>query len=99
LSIGEEEYMKRRKWRAQDKAKVVLEYLQTQKTAEICTKYEIHQNQLYTWRDEFLKNAHRAFEVNGDTRREQSLAKEIKELKTIIGDLTVELKKNDGEGY
>jgi transposase-like protein len=91
--------MKRRKWRAQDKAKVVLEYLQTQKTAEICTKYEIHQNQLYTWRDEFLKNAHKAFEVNGLERKEEGLLKEIKELKTIIGELTVELKKNGGEEY
>jgi transposase len=91
--------MKRRKWRAQDKAKVVLEYLQTQKTAEICTKYEIHQNQLYTWRDEFLKNAYKAFEVNGMERKEEGLLKEIKELKTIIGELTVELKKNGGEEY
>ena len=91
--------MRRRKWRAQDKAKVVLEYLQTQKTAEICTKYEIHQNQLYGWRDEFLKNAYKAFEVNGIERKEEGLLREIKELKTIIGELTVELKKNGGEEY
>jgi len=89
--------MRRRRWKPQDKAKVVLEYLRTQETAEICTKYEIHQNQLYRWRDEFLKNAHKAFEVNGFTKKEQGLSKEIKELKSIIGELTVELKKTEVE--
>jgi transposase-like protein len=89
--------MERRKWSSRDKTKVVLEYLRTQKTGEICTKYEIHQNQLYHWRDEFLKNAHRAFEVNGVTKKEDSLFKEIKELKSIIGELTVELKKTEEE--
>ena len=91
--------MRRRRWKPQDKAKVVLEYLRTQKTAEICRKYEIHQNQLYHWRDEFFKNAYKAFELNGVVKKEQGLLKEIKELKTIIGDLTVELKKNGGEEY
>jgi len=89
--------MERRKWNSRDKTKVVLEYLRTQKTGEICTKFEIHQNQLYNWRDEFLKNAHRAFEVNGATKKEDSLSKEIRELKSIIGELTVELKKTEEE--
>ena len=89
--------MERRRWSSKEKTRVVLEYLRIQKTAEICTKYEIHQNQLYRWRDEFLKNAHKAFEVNGFTKKKQSLSKEIKELKSIIGELTVELKKTEEE--
>jgi len=44
-----------------------------------------------------LKNAHRAFEVNGVTKKEDGLSKEIKELKSIIGELTVELKKTEEE--
>jgi len=34
-------------------------------------------NRAYRWRDEFLNNAHRAFEANGVTGREQKLLKEI----------------------
>jgi transposase-like protein len=49
-----------------------LEYLSTHNTAEICNKYGIHQNQLYRWRDEFLSNAHKAFEVNGITSKDKS---------------------------
>ena len=84
---------------SKEKARIVLEYLTVHNTAEICNKYGIHQNQLYRWKDEFLNNAHRAFEVNGVTRREQKLLKEIQELKSIIGDLTLELKKTENEMY
>jgi len=91
--------MKYRKWSSRDKTRIILDYLRTQKAAEICTKYGIHQNQLYRWRDDFLKNAHKAFEVNGITKKEHNLSKEIKELKSIIGELTFELKKMEGEEY
>ena len=55
------------------------------------------------WRDEFLNNAHKAFEANGITRKEQKLVREIQELSTgggsfgkaIIGELTLELKKRE----
>ena len=56
-------------------------------------------NRAYRWRDEFLNNAHRAFEENGVTRREQKLLKEIQELKSIIEELTLELKKTENEIY
>lgn len=91
--------MKYKRRKPKEKAMIVLEYLTTHNTAEICNKYGIHQNQLYRWRDEFLNNAHRAFEVNGITRREQKLLKEIQELKSIIGGLTLELKKTEGGVY
>jgi len=91
--------MKHKRRDSKEKARIVLEYLTVHNTAEICNKYGIHQNQLYRWKDEFLNNAHRAFEVNGVTRREQKLLKEIQELKSIIGDLTLELKKTENEMY
>jgi len=91
--------MRYRKREPKEKARIVLEYLTTHNTAEICNKYGIHQNQLYRWRDEFLNNAHRVFEANGVTRREQKLLKEIQELKSIIGELTLELKKTENEIY
>ena len=99
--------MKHKRRDSKEKARIVLEYLTVHNTAEICNKYGIHQNQLFLqrrilwnrWKDEFLNNAHRAFEVNGVTRREQKLLKEIQELKSIIGDLTLELKKTENEMY
>jgi len=91
--------MKYKRRDPKEKARIVLEYLTTHNTAEICNKYGIHQNQLYRWKDEFLNNAHRAFEANGVTRREQKLLKEIQELKSIIGELTLELKKTENELY
>ena len=89
--------MKPKRRDAKEKVKIILEYLNTHRVAEICNKYSIHQNQLYRWRDEFLSNAHKAFEVNGITKKEQKLIREIQELKSIIGDLTLELKKTDKE--
>lgn len=91
--------MKYKKRSSKEKARIVLEYLRTQNTAEICTKYEIHQSQLYRWRDEFINNAHKAFEVNGLAKKEGKLSQEIKELKSIIGELTFELKKTEKELY
>jgi transposase-like protein len=91
--------MKYKKRDPKEKARIVMEYLTTHNTAEICNKYGIHQNQLYRWRDEFLSNAHKAFEVNGITRKEQKLLREIQELKSIIGELTLELKKTENEIY
>ena len=91
--------MRYKKRDPKEKAKIVLEYLTTHNTAQICNKYGIHQNQLYRWRDEFLRGAHKAFEVNGITRKEQKLSKEIQELKSIIGELTLELKKTEDGLY
>ena len=91
--------MKRKKRSPKEKARIVLEYLTTHNTAEICNKYGIHQNQIYRWRDEFLNNAHYAFEASGVSRKEGKLLREISELKSIIGELTLELKKTENEPY
>lgn len=91
--------MRQKRRGSKEKARIVLEYLTSHNTAEICSQYGIHQNQLYRWRNEFLSNAHKAFEVNGITKREQRFIKEIQELKSIIGDLTLELKKTGNDLY
>jgi len=91
--------MKYKKRDPKEKARIVLEYLTTHNTAEICNKYGIHQNQLYRWRDEFINNAYKAFEVDGINRKEQRFLREIRELKSIIGELTLELKKTENELY
>ncbi len=85
--------MKYRKWDAQTKVQVVLEGLKGKAVSEVCTEYEISQSQYYIWRDQFLANAGKAFEVKDKSRRESRLERENGKLKALVGELTYELKK------
>ena len=60
---------------------------------KLCAKYKIARTQYYQWRDHPLKFGHQAFETKNITKKEQHLQQENKKLKSIIGDLTAELKK------
>ena len=73
----------------------MLEGLKGRSIAEICNEYEITQATYYQWREQFLSNCSKAFDVTSDTRREAKLEKENQKLKSLVGELTVELKKND----
>jgi transposase-like protein len=84
--------MERRKWEPKTKAMIVLEGLKGRPVAEICIEHQISQTQYYRWRDHFLSNMNQVFS-NDDSRREKALTRENTRLKKIIGDLTVELKK------
>ena len=74
---------------------IVLERLKGRAVAELCNAHQISQAQYYQWRDQFLANANRAFETQTVDQRMTYLQRENAKLKTLIGDLTVELKKND----
>jgi len=88
--------MKKRKWSSQQKLQIALEGLSGQiEISKLCTKYQIAQTQYYLWRDQLLKYGHSAFETKDVTKKEQHLEHEVRKLKNIIGDLTVELKKNE----
>ena len=87
--------MKRRTWDSKSKAKIVLEGLQGRTVASICNEYGITQSMYYRWRDTFLANASQAFETTSVSRREDRLVNENKRLKQAVGELTLELKKND----
>lgn len=90
--------MEKRKWSSQEKLKIVLEGLSGQiEIAKLCAKYQIAQAQYYQWRDNLLKYGHQAFETKNITKKEQHLEQEVVQLKKIIGDLTVELKKSEFE--
>jgi len=89
--------MKRRNWDSQTKAKVVLEGLTGKPVSEICTQYQISQNQYYLWRDKFMAEAHRAFEVKEKAGEVTRLKAKTQKLQQIIGALTVELKKTEDE--
>lgn len=88
--------MKRRQWVSNEKLKIVLEGLSGQiEISRLCQKYQINQTQYYLWRDQLLKYGNQAFEQKNVSKKEQHLEHEVQKLKRIIGDLTVELKKNE----
>ena len=87
--------MKMRKWDAKTKAMIVLQGLKGKSVAEICREHQLSQAQYYQWRDQFLSNATKAFEGAQQTHREARLQQENANLKKLVGELTLELKKSD----
>jgi transposase-like protein len=87
--------MQRRKWDAKTKTLIVIEGLKGKPVAELCAEHQISQAQYYQWRDQFLTYAPKAFEVHEQSQREARLARENARLKTLVGELTLELKKSD----
>ena len=83
----------RRKFSADFKTKVVLEALRERDTVEtISRKYELHPNQVTTWKKEFLDNATAAFTVDSDRGEEkQQVEAEKEKLYSQIGQMKVEL--------
>lgn len=90
--------MKHRKWTSQQKLQIILEGLSGQvEISKLCAKYQIAQTQYYKWRDQLLKFGHQAFDQKTITNKEQHLEQEVRKLKNIIGDLTIEIKKTELE--
>lgn len=90
--------MKRRKWTSQQKLQIVLEGLKgAVPLAEICSRHQISQAQYYQWRDRLLKDGGKVFDYGGPEKEEGRLRKENARLKGLIGELTIELKKSEGE--
>ena len=83
--------MKYRKWDVKTKGMIILEGLKGKVVSEICLEYQISQTQYYRWCDKLLSSLPQVFAPTN--RKEEAQAREIKRLKGIIGELTVELKK------
>jgi hypothetical protein len=87
--------MHRRTWDAKTKVMIVLQGLQGKPVAELCTEHQISQSLYYQGRDQFLANAAKAFEGQQQSQQEARLARENARLKTLVGELALELKKSD----
>ncbi|HXG19789.1 MAG TPA: transposase [Methylomirabilota bacterium] len=87
--------MHRRKWDTKTKAMIVLEGLRGKPVAELCTEHQISQAQYYQRRDQFLTHAPKAFEGHEHNQKEARLERENARLKTLVGELLLELKKSD----
>ena len=98
----------RRKFSAEEKIRIVLEGLRGEyPIAELCRREGIAQGLYYTWSKEFLEAGKKR--LSGDTERQATsgevtgLKREMRDLKEVVADLTLEnriLKKSvigDGE--
>ena len=76
--------MKRRKFTSKFKTKVVLEALKERQTvAELAQKYELHPNQISTWKKEFLANAEQVFASGKKSPKTEAELERDRLLKTI----------------
>lgn len=76
--------MKRRKFTSKFKTKVVLEALkERQSAAELAQKYELHPNQISTWKKEFLANAEQVFDLGKKSDKTEAELERDRLLKTI----------------
>lgn len=87
--------MTRRTWDSKTKARIILEALKGRPINALCAEHGISQGMYYKWRDTFMENMNQPFEVGSKSRQEARLVAENRKLKEVIGDLTIELKKND----
>lgn len=81
----------RRKFSAAFKTKVVLEALKERKTvSELSEQFELHPNQISTWKKEFLMNAEKAFSDDKSMEELKASEKEKEDLYKQIGKLNME---------
>ena len=82
--------MVRSKFTPQEKARIVLESLNTNiSAAELCRKYNISPPTFYQWKEKFVEGGKTS--LNGTSKGDvcKSLQKENENLKRIIGELTI----------
>lgn len=73
----------------EEKASIVLEILSNSATiAEICRRHNVTSSAVYAWRDAFIAGGTASLESGKSSKGIQS-QREIENLKTIIGDLTI----------
>ncbi|HRW98693.1 MAG TPA: transposase [Cyclobacteriaceae bacterium] len=90
--------MTRRKWSSEQKLQIVLEGLSGKlPLSQLCAHHQISQAQFYQWKDRLLKEGSKIFEHGGVDKQSERLKAENRQLKGIIGELTIELKKSDQE--
>ena len=87
--------MKKKQWTAQEKFQIVMMGMKGRNIVELCNEYGITHSVYYDWRDVFLRDGVKLFERGGVNSDKERLENENRRLKEMVGELTIELKKND----
>lgn len=86
----------RKQWTAQEKLAIVLQGMSGNvKISELCNDHGITQAMYYAWKSLLMSQGTKIFERGGIDHEQQRLERENKKLKETIGELHMELKKND----
>ncbi len=81
---------KRRRFTAKFKAEVVLEALRDESSqAELCRRHNLSENQVSTWKRQFLENAETFFE--SPEKHSDASVERIAQLEQLVGRLTLAL--------
>jgi len=87
--------MPKKKYTAEFKTKVVLNIIQGDKEFNaICAEFNLNPSMVRKWKQEFLQNAHRAFDSDAEhkaaQRKEDDLKRKNDQMLKTIGQLTLE---------
>jgi transposase len=94
---------RRRRWRAEEKLRVVLEGMTGGvEVSELCRREGINPTQYYGWKKQLLHAAGRVFDGRGEkpSAREARQGAELTRLRAVVAEITaenLELKKTLGE--
>jgi len=77
--------MKRRNWDTKTKTKIVLEGLSGRSVSEICSDHGIQHTQYYRWRDQFMNEAHKVFDLDKDGSEVERLRRQRKTMNSATG--------------
>lgn len=81
----------RRRFTAGFKTKVVIEALKERESIqELAVRFELHPNQISTWKREILENADKAFSSDGNSNDQKAKEKEKEDLYKQIARLSME---------
>ena len=87
--------MPKKKYTAEFKTKVVLNIIQGEKEFNaVCAEFNLNPNMVRKWKQEFLQNAHLAFDLEAEhktaRRKEDALKRKNDQMLKTIGQLTLE---------
>ncbi len=97
--------MAQRQWKLEEKLEIVLLGLKgAASVSELCRRHGVAETTYYKWRSRFLEGGKQALASNsqsGSSSRERQLEQENEDLKTTLGELTLQnrlLKKLENLG-